>query len=248
MSGPSGNPFLVTCEHASNGLPARYGTLGLDRARLSEHITWDPGSLEIARALARKLGCPIHNGRYSRLLIDLNRNLGHPKLIAQRSFGVEIPGNQNVDSSERERRIREYWTPYRDSVLSDIRLIVERAGRCIHFGVHSFTPVVDGLERDVCVALLYDPSRQAEVDVAGKLGALLKAGGMRVRRNYPYRGVSDGLVTACRKLFPNSEYAGIEIEVSQKLLESDHDVRRISESLVASAAALQSAGLLTPSR
>jgi predicted N-formylglutamate amidohydrolase len=238
MGRASGNPFLVTCEHASNRLPARYGALGLEPARLSEHIAWDPGSLEIARALARRLGCPLHEGRYSRLLIDLNRNLRHPKLIAQRSFGVEIPGNQNLDAAERERRIREYWTPYRDRVLSDIRSIVERAGRCIHFGVHSFTPVVDGVERDVCVALLYDPSRGTEVEVAGKIGAPLKAGGVRVRRNYPYRGVSDGLVTACRKLFGESEYAGIEIEVSQKLLGSDQGVRRIAEALIGSVAAL----------
>lgn len=242
-----GNPFVVTCEHASNRLPVRYGSLGLEPARLSEHIAWDPGSREIARALGRRLGCPLHEGRYSRLLIDLNRNLGHPKLIAQRSFGVEIPGNRNLDAAERERRIREYWTPYRERVLSCMRSIVERAGRCIHFGVHSFTPVVDGVERDVCVALLYDPGRGAELELAGQMAASLKAGGVRVRRNYPYRGVSDGLVTACRKVFPDCEYAGIEIEVSQKLLGSDQDARRIAKALNVPVAALHAAGLLNPS-
>lgn len=243
----SGNPFVVTCEHASNRLPARYGGLGLEPARLNEHIAWDSGSPEIARALAGGLGCPLHEGRYSRLLIDLNRNPGHPKLIVQRSFGVEIPGNQNLDAAERERRIREYWAPYREKVLSNMRSIVERAGRCVHFGVHSFTPVVDGVERDVCVALLYDPSRGVEVDVTGKMAALLKAGSVRVRRNYPYRGVSDGLVTACRRMFPVSAYAGIEIEVSQKLLGSDQDVRRVAKALNASVAALSAAGVLNPS-
>ena len=243
----SGNPFVVTCEHASNRLPARHGGLGLEPARLNEHIAWDPGSREIARALARRLGCPLHEGRYSRLLIDLNRSLGHPKLIAQRSFGVEIPGNQNLDAAERERRIREHWTPYRDRVLSDMRSIVERAGCCIHFGVHSFTPLVDGVERDVCVGLLYDPARGSELEIAGKMAASLKAGGVRVRRNYPYRGVSDGLVTACRRIFKESAYAGIEIEVSQKLLESDKDVSQISRLLIASVVSLQAAGFLNPS-
>ena len=243
----SGNPFVVTCEHASNRLPARHGRLGLEPARLSEHIAWDPGSREIARALAGGLGCPLHEGRYSRLLIDLNRNLRHPKLIVQRSFGVEIPGNQNLDSLERERRVREYWAPYRESVLSNMCSIVERAGRCIHFGVHSFTPVVDGVERDVCVALLYDPSRGVELEIAAKMAASLEAGGVRVRRNYPYRGVSDGLVTACRRMFTVSAYAGIEIEVSQKLLASDQDARRIAKALNASVAALHAASFLNPS-
>lgn len=162
------------------------------------------------------------------MLIGLNRNLRHPKLLAARSFGVKIPGNQNLDSLERERRVREYWTPYRDRVLSDMRSIVERAGCCIHFGVHSFTPLVDGVERDVCVALLYDPSRGSELEIAGRMAASLQAGGVRVRRNYPYRGVSDGLVTACRRMFTESAYAGIEIEVSQKLLGSDDEARRLA--------------------
>ena len=247
MSGATGNPFLVTCEHASNRLPARYGTLGLDPARLNEHIAWDPGAREIARALGRKLGCPIHEGRYSRLLIDLNRSPTHPKLIAQRSFGVEIPGNRNLDSCERERRVREIWTPYREKVLSGIRARIGRAGRCIHFSAHTFTPVVDGVERDACAALLYDPSREFEVEIVGQMAAALKARGIRVRRNYPYRGVSDGLVTAARRLFAGHEYAGIEIEVSQKLLEPEIELRRIA-GLVASSAASVDFPKLAPSR
>jgi hypothetical protein len=37
-----------------------------------------------------------------------------------------------------------------------------------------------------------------------------------VRLNYPYRGSADGLTTHLRRLHPNSDYAGIEIEVNQK--------------------------------
>jgi hypothetical protein len=37
-----------------------------------------------------------------------------------------------------------------------------------------------------------------------------------VRRNYPYRGVSDGLPTHLRRRFRERCYAGVELEVNQK--------------------------------
>jgi hypothetical protein len=37
-----------------------------------------------------------------------------------------------------------------------------------------------------------------------------------VRRNYPYLGTSDSLVTTLRRRFPPASYLGIEIEVNQK--------------------------------
>ena len=79
---------LVTCEHASNRLPARYRRLGLPASRLDEHIAWDRGAAILARHVAQRIGAPLHLGRWSRLLVDLNRSIGHPKLMARSSFGV----------------------------------------------------------------------------------------------------------------------------------------------------------------
>jgi hypothetical protein len=50
----------------------------------------------------------------------------------------------------------------------------------------------------------------------------LEAPGLRVRRNYPYRGVADGFTTALRRRFPADLYLGIELEVNQRLLRSPH--------------------------
>ena len=44
------------------------------------------------------------------------------------------------------------------------------------------------------------------------------APGLRVRRNAPYRGVSDGLPTALRRLYPADRYVGFEMEFNQALL------------------------------
>jgi hypothetical protein len=61
-----------------------------------------------------------------------------------------------------------------------------------------------------------------------------------VRRNYPYRGVSDCLVTTLRRHFRDERYLGVEIEVNQKLPQGEaglwHHVRQVLlESLRAAA-------------
>src|SRR5215470_15314405 len=149
---------IVTCEHASNRVPARYGALGLTRRRLQEHIAWDPGAAIIARLLAEHLGCPLHLGRWCRLLVDLNRSRGHEKLIAATSFGVAVPANASLQADEVERRMRLYYDPYRTAATRDIERAIARGGACLHWSMHSFTPAVNGVRRDCDVGLLYDPS------------------------------------------------------------------------------------------
>ncbi|HSG80922.1 MAG TPA: N-formylglutamate amidohydrolase [Gemmatimonadota bacterium] len=225
---------VISCEHASNRLPARYADLGLKPGVLNTHVAWDPGARPVARHCARRLGCRYHEGRYSRLLIDLNRNLHNPKLIPRLSFGVPIPGNAAVSTAEREARLHRYYTPYRDGVLRDIRHTVGRRETCMHVSVHSFTPRLGGRTRRADVGVLYDPGRVVERWLAGRLVDAIKQKGLHVRRNYPYRGTSDGLTTFCRSVFPRGAYAGIELEINQALLGHGRAVRDIAESLASS--------------
>jgi predicted N-formylglutamate amidohydrolase len=185
----------------------------------------------MARILARRLACPCHLGRWSRLLIDLNRRPGHPKLVAKRSFGIDVPGNAAVSRAERERRVRRYHTPYRDGALADVRRIIAARGTCLHLSVHSFTPVVDGEVRRADVGLLYDPSRRRERDFSSRLAPLLAAHGLCVRMNDPYRGTSDGFTTTTRHLFPASRYVALEIETNQRLLAEAAAARRMGRIL-----------------
>ena len=41
---------------------------------------------------------------------------------------------------------------------------------------------------------------------------------LRVRRNYPYAGWTDGLTTYLRTRFPPQRYVGIEIEINQRFV------------------------------
>ncbi len=67
--------------------------------------------------------------------------------------------------------------------------------------------------------MLYDPHRAFECAIADRLIAHLQdhAPSLRVRRNLPYRGWTDGLTTTLRRHFPKARYAGIELEVSRAI-------------------------------
>jgi predicted N-formylglutamate amidohydrolase len=223
--------FVISAEHATNRIPAAYNNLGLSGRQLQTHIAWDPGAGIVARACARALGCPCHPGHVSRLLVDLNRSLGHSKLMARRSFSIAVPGNRDLSPAEKERRIRLYYRPFREAVLSDVRRAIEEYGRCIHLSIHSFTPVVGRVVRHAEIGLLYDPHRPLERLVADELLRRLSDDGFHVRRNYPYRGVSDGHTTHLRRDFRKPTYAGVEIEVNQRLLKTGRGTSNVARRL-----------------
>jgi predicted N-formylglutamate amidohydrolase len=212
------SPVVVTCEHASNAIPARYKHLGLDRAALESHLAYDLGARDVARFYAQALGAEIHEGRWSRLIVDLNRSAGHRGLVAERSFGVEIPGNRSLDDGEVTRRVRAFYEPYRRAVVQALARVVEQRGACVHLSVHSFAPEVAGKARDADVGLLFDPSRANERSFARRWAQALSGSGLRVRLNYPYRGTADGFTKNLRERFPASRYVGIELELNQALL------------------------------
>ena len=92
------------------------------------------------------------------------------------------------------------------------------APRVIHLGIHSFTPILNNVVRNADVGILYDPARPWEAQVATSIIEEIQARApeLRIRRNYPYLGKSDGLTTSLRKKF-GPAYVGIEIEINQKL-------------------------------
>jgi predicted N-formylglutamate amidohydrolase len=221
---------VVSCEHASNRVPAPYRRHGLPARRLSEHIAWDPGAALLARIVGRRLGAPCHLGRWSRLLVDLNRSLGHRKLMAAETFGIAVPGNRAISRDERDRRLARYYYPYRDAVTTDVLATLERTGACLHLSIHSFTPVVGGVVRRTDIGLLYDPARWREAALARRLRARLAPAGFRVRMNDPYRGTSDGFTTRLRRRLP-ARYVALEIETNQRLLATPAGARRIGRLL-----------------
>jgi len=169
----SAPPVIILCDHASNALPAGYGTLGLPEAELDRHIGYDIGAAGVARGLAALLGTAAVLSRWSRLLIDLNRGLDDPTLIMRLSDGAVIPGNRHVDIAERERRIDACWRPYHAAVagLIDAELVQGRTP--ILVSIHSFTNIWRGAATcaaaDRGIASRREPDRRRQRAVFGQV-------------------------------------------------------------------------------
>jgi len=216
--------IVLSCEHGGNRLPRawRASFVGAETA-LGSHRGWDPGALALARGLAKRLDAPLFATRVSRLLVDANRSLGHPRLFSEFT--------QSLPRVERARILERHWRPHRERVLEELRRGLGHHPLVLHVSVHSFTPVLDGSPRTVDVGVLYDPARERERSlcrawIAGLRHALPT---LRIRANAPYRGVSDGFTTHLRRVLGDG-YLGVELEVSQALLVGRRTgVRRLAD-------------------
>ena len=210
---PGGLELLLTCEHGGHAVPSRWRPLFRgQRKMLASHRGWDIGALRVARALSRRLDVPLVASTTTRLLVDLNRSLGHPQLFSEPTRGLP--------SEERARLIARHWRPHRAEVERRCARSIAAGRRVLHLAIHSFTPVLDGKVREVDVGLLYDPGRALERRICRAVQRELARAlpRLRVRRNWPYRGTSDGLTTHLRRRFEAGAYAGIELELNQARL------------------------------
>ncbi len=202
--------FLVTCEHGGNRIPGAYQPFFADlQDLLATHRGYDRGALVMARDLAKAFHAPLVSSTTSRLLVDLKRSVGHPRL-----FSDALP---RTPSSLRTEIVSRYHTPWRDRVEDLVREAVAAGRRVVHLSSHSFTPVWNGRVRDTDVGLLHDPSRHLEADLCARWREILltSAPHLRVRRNHPYQGRCDGLTTHLRGRFEPGAYLGIELEINQ---------------------------------
>jgi predicted N-formylglutamate amidohydrolase len=131
---------ILTCDHASNHLPAAYRGLGLGPAQLQRHVAWDAGAALLCRRVALLIDAPAILGTVSRLLIDVNRGLDDPTLIlCLCEFGI-IRGNCGLTAQERDLRIRRYYKPYDGAIRKAIAPTLTGDEGPLVISLHSFTP------------------------------------------------------------------------------------------------------------
>ncbi|HYD80422.1 MAG TPA: N-formylglutamate amidohydrolase [Paucimonas sp.] len=201
---------IVTCEHGGNHIPLEYRDRFRDAGEaLRSHRGYDAGALTMARDFADALQAPLFASTTSRLLIDLNRSLGHPGLYSEYS--------RTLAPAERRRLVESHYLPHRQRIEEAVAGMVANGGRVVHLASHSFTPELNGKVRNADIGLLYDPGREEERRFCRGWGAALGAAlpGSRTRFNYPYAGKSDGLATFLRRRFAGEVYIGVEVEINQ---------------------------------
>jgi predicted N-formylglutamate amidohydrolase len=208
------NPCVfITCEHGGNSVPKDFAALFRGRDKLLEsHRGYDDGALELAGKLADGLKAPLFSSKVTRLLVDLNRSPNNPGRFSE----ITKP----LGTEEKAAIEKLCYEPYRDSAESALLSCITKRKPALHISVHTFTPVFHGKVRMADVGLLYDPSRDNEAAFCISWQEALHRlqPDLRIRRNYPYRGTSDGFTTHLRRLFPDRSYLGIELEVNQKIL------------------------------
>ena len=216
--------IILTCEHAGNQVPQKYSDLFKDDQQILEtHRGFDPGAFDLFQHLSE-----LSDFKYfhltSRLLVELNRSIGHPMLFSEFS--------KNLSSEEKRSILNEFYYPFRNSVEKTISNTIKKGEKLLHLSIHSFTPVLDGEIRNADVGLLFDPGRESEKEFCKILKRRLLAvsPNLRVRFNYPYLGKADGFTTYLRKKFPVN-YAGIEIEINQNCLNNLLMSKKIKDSV-----------------
>ncbi len=212
---PRRDQLILTCEHAGNRVPARYRLLFVGHEHLlPTHRGWDPGALLLAREMAERFSAPLYFEETTRLLVDLNRSVGNPELHSE--------ATRHLTLRERREILEVYYHAHRRTVDEAVAAAVAEGDRAMHVASHSFTPELDGHVRTADIGMLYDPARPGEVALATAWIEALRAAdpALRLRRNYPYLGKSDGVTMKLRRQHAPGRYVGLELEVNQRYVEA----------------------------
>ena len=233
-------PVVLVCDHASRFVPPVLAGLGLSEAELCRHIAWDIGVAEVTKGLARRLDAPAVLSRFSRLVIDPNRDMGDDTLVPTASDGVAVPGNQDLSAASRAARVAEFHAPYHAAVERALAAAARRHKAPALVSMHSFTPVMDGIERPWQIGILWDHDGRLPLPMM----EALRARGIAVGDNQPYSG-RDVQGYTLRLHAESRGLPNVLIEVRQDLIDTHHGAAEwvvvLGEALVTVLAGLECA-------
>lgn len=207
------SPFLLIVDHGGKRVPTRLNGLGLEAAALDRHIACDIGARDFALQLSAVLDAALIMQRYSRLVIDCNRDPSREDAIPAISDGTIIPANARLGDEERARRIQAIHAPYHHAIS---RMIDERTDReTVLVALHSFTPVLAGVSRPWHIGILH---ADGIADYAKHLlSVLADIPGLMVGDNQPYHMDETDFTVPRHAWTRHLRY--VEIEIRQDLLD-----------------------------
>jgi predicted N-formylglutamate amidohydrolase len=177
--------LIFLCDHAAHAVPGDLGDLGLPAEQFTRHIAYDIGAADVTRALASVFDAPAILGRWSRLVIDLNRGSDDPTIVMKLSDGAIIPGNAHAAETEIARRIGRWHAPYHAAIGAHIDTCLAARITPVLVSVHSFTPVWKGAARPWDVSILWDRDPRLAQPL---LDTLRAEPGLTIGDNEPYHG------------------------------------------------------------
>lgn len=220
--------LLYTCEHASNRVPAPWRLRPSDRRLLAMHWGYDLGARTLTLELARRSAGAAVLTRFSRLLVDPNRDPADPTAVLRTCDDGAPTFNRAPDVAA---RIARFHAPFHAAVDASLR----RARPRFLCSVHTFTPVFRGQARPMEVGVLFD----RHDDLAERLLRALRDVGLRAEANAPYSG-KEGLIYSANRHGTGHDVPYLELEVRQDVVGSDRRARRAATRIWS---ALRRAGL-----
>ena len=208
--------ILYTCEHASNRVPKPWRPRPGDRVLLASHWGYDIGAAAVTRRLARMTPGIGVLSRWSRLLLDPNREPTDPTAVLTETDDGAPRFNHVVDLPGRVAR---FHAPFHAAV--DDALTRHRP-RWL-WSIHSFTPTFRGRARPMEAGVLFDRHDDACARLCGVLNDL----GLRTELNEPYSGKA-GLISSAARHGARHDVPYLEIEVRQDLVASRSGARRVA--------------------
>lgn len=176
-----------------------------------------------------ELGVTTIHALYSRLVVDLNRPPENEPLYPGRfetglvpthTFQGEAIWTHEPDEDEIERRRALYHAPYHERLRGLLEETREQFGRAVLIDAHSIisapTRINDELLNDI-----YLGDREGETCDEGLIGGLqsgFEAAGLRVVRNYPFKG---GYIT--RHYGDMENIDAVQIEMAQRVYMNEMD-------------------------
>jgi predicted N-formylglutamate amidohydrolase len=231
---PGQGPFLLTCEHASNRVPAPLRTTASDRDWLQTHWGWDIGARMVTREIVRQTGSTGVFARFSRLVCDPNRAPNTPTLIRCAVEGAVLSFNDNLTIEEVDRRLELYHAPYHAALDRAVSQRQDQPGDMMLLSMHSFTPIFGDERRDMDVGVLFHPYE----GIARRLAVEIEAEGLSVALNEPY-SAQNGLMYAADRHGSAHGAVHLEIEVNQRNLRTTAQARKVGRALTRALARLK---------
>ncbi len=208
------SPFLLLGDHAGRLIPQRLTELGLSDADRARHIAWDIGVAGLGERLSGRLGATFIRQRYSRLVIDCNRDPARADAIPEVSDGTKVPGNRDLSLAERLDRVTAIAAPYHRAIADELDARATRGLTTTLISLHSFTPRMDGFDRPWRFGVLHADNSPYSQAVLRRLRS--EFGEALVGDNQPYKMDEVDFTIPHHAGGRGLEY--LELEVRQDLL------------------------------
>lgn len=179
------SPVLLVADHASCHIPVSLNQLGLGDWVLDRHVAWDIGSDNLAKFLAIELDARAVLAGFSRLVVDPNRHPEDESSVPEVSDSIPIPGNIDLNENQKARRIREFFTPYHDTIAEKLAQFSGEGIVPAVISVHTFSPVFDRVKRPWHIGIMWDKDPRIPLPL---IRGLQQLNYVCVGDNEPYSG------------------------------------------------------------